>query len=57
MGFLESLNKIGVEIPLAKTQLYQEIESHRSFFEKMGLSSRSRLILICFHMKLYIEVY
>ena len=26
MGFIESLNKIGVEIPLAKTQLYQEIE-------------------------------
>ncbi len=40
MGFIESLNKIGVEIPLAKTQLYQEIESHRSFFEKMGLSSK-----------------
>lgn len=40
MGFIESLNKIGVHIPLSQTQLYQDIENHRSFLEKMGLSSK-----------------
>ena len=40
MGFIESLNKIGVHIPLSQTQLYQDIEKHRSFLEKMGLSSK-----------------
>ena len=40
MGFIESLNKIGVDIPLSQTQLYQDIENHRSFLEKMGLSSK-----------------
>lgn len=42
MGFIESLNKIGVDIPLSRTQLYQDIESHRSFLEKMGLSSKMK---------------
>ena len=37
MGFIESLNKIGVHIPLSQTQLYLDIENHRSFLEKMGL--------------------
>ena len=40
MGFIESVNKIGVHIPLSQTQLYQDIENHRSFLEKMGLSSK-----------------
>ncbi len=40
MGFIEHLNKIGKDIPISKTKLYQDIETHQPFLEKMGLSGK-----------------
>lgn len=40
MGFIESLNHYGVKIPINKTELYKQIELHRSQLEAMGLKCK-----------------
>lgn len=37
MGFIETLNKYGLNIPVTKTKIYQDIEEARVFLEAMGL--------------------